>query len=89
VKKVAREPTIEGFDLSELTERFILEGFGDVEDPEAWVVVSVTEEAPTKIRIDGMGPGGMAEVVAVLRDDDIQYGAVRVASIDRKGARLR
>jgi hypothetical protein len=55
----------------------------------SWIVLHVSEEEPKKFSVSGFGSGGVDEIVTVLKDDDIQYGAFRVSAIDRKGPRLR
>lgn len=88
-KRIAREPTIEGFDLGELTTLFAAEALADVEDPLAWVVCHATDDEPKKVKVVATGAGGLEELVSKLDDGEVQFGAFRAAAIERKGAKLR
>jgi hypothetical protein len=88
IKQLAQNPDIQGFDFSALTSEFILEQLADVEAELAWVVVCVPEDTPTTVKIVGRGKGGPTEIVPLLTDEDILYGALRVIAVDRKGTKL-
>ena len=89
---MAREPVIEGIDLSDLTAIFASECFADVEDPLAWVLCSIEhsdEHKKGKLRLAASGEGGLDELEAYLGDTEVQFGAFRVAAVERKGVKLR
>jgi hypothetical protein len=91
---VKRAPTqrsqVDGYDFSEISAGGVNEALADLEDPLAWIVLSVPEaENPGKVvAVDGSGSGDLDETASVFRDDAIQYGVVRVTAIERKGVKL-
>ena len=87
VQKV-HNPIIDGYDFSDLTNKFVLECLSDVDDPLAWVLCSVPEDAPKKIALTHSGQGGLDEILPLLSDSDVQFGAFKVTAVDRKGTKV-
>ena len=88
IKSQRTNPDILGFDFSELVNASVLEELADVDAPTSWVAVQIPEDAPKSAKILSRGAGGPAEIVPVLLDSAIIFGAMRVTAVDRKGTRV-
>lgn len=88
-RRVARDGTIDGVDISALTAIYAAESLADVEEEVAWVLCQATEDDHNKVEVVATGSGGLDELAAKLSDSDIQFGAFRAAAIERKGQKLR
>ena len=88
IKRLTENPIIQGFDFSALLAASVLESLADVESPTAWVACHVPEDKPKTVEIIGSGAGGPAQLLPLLADDDVVFGALRVTAVDRTGVRV-
>lgn len=59
----------------------------DTGNETAWVVTGFSD--PKSLVVQASGSGGLDEVLAALKDDEVQFAGLRVTAIDRKGPRTR
>lgn len=77
-------------DLSALVAADIWNKIADVSSEIAWVVCAFNDPlAPVRVEIEASGSGGLAETLAALRDDGVQFAGLRVTAIDKRGMRTR
>ena len=73
--------------VNALTESGIWDKIADTACETAWVVCGFSD--PTTVVIQATGSGNLDELMAALKDDEVQFAGMRVTAIDRKGSRTR
>lgn len=59
----------------------------DMGNETAWVVTGFSD--PKSLVIQATGCGGLDEVLAALKDDEVQIAGLRITAIDKKGTSTR